>query len=193
MVGADSHRNRWQPYVRAGQDCAHTRERQRAGCVYGTQNGMRDWRANQAHPQLARALLVVGEVAGARKQPGILEPPHAAADVAHQLPARASAAARTARRMLWYPVHRHRFDATTSRISSSVGDGVSRRNAVISIRKPGVQKPHCSPWWSVNACCSGLSASGVPSASTVSTDLPSTWTPNIRHERAGIPSTSTVQ
>src|SRR6516165_2476744 len=89
--------------------------------------------------------LVTGEMADGRSSLGILEWPHAAADVAHQLPAWASAAARTARRMPWYPVHRHRFDATTSRISSSEGDGVSRRNAVISIKKPGVQNPHCRP------------------------------------------------
>ena len=144
-VGADSHRNRWHADVGAGQDRAYARKLQRVACIDGTQNGMRDRRADHAHPELAWALLVVGEMAGARKQPGILEPPHAAADVAHQPAARASAAARTARRMPWYPVHRHRFDATTSRISSSEGNGVSRRNAVTSIKKPGVQNPHCRP------------------------------------------------
>ena len=144
-VGTDSHRNRWHADVGAGQDRPHARKLQRVAYVDRTQNGMCDRRADHAHPELARALLVVGEMADARKQPGILEPPHAAADVAHQLPARASAAARTARRMPLYPVHRPRFDATTSRISSSEGDGVSRRNAVTSIKKPGVQNPHWSP------------------------------------------------
>ncbi len=41
--------------------------------------------------------------------------------------------------------------------------------------------------------CSGLSASGVPSASTVRIDRPSTWHTGIRQLFTGSPSTSTVQ
>ena len=52
------------------------------------------------------------------------------------------AASSTPSTMLWYPVHRQRFEATATRISSFVGDGLSCRNAYDDIMKPGVQKPH---------------------------------------------------
>ena len=59
---------------------------------------------------------------------------------------------------------------------------------------PGVQKPHCSPWHSANACCTGLIASGsLPMPSTVVIAWACADTANIRHERIGWPSTSTVQ
>ena len=66
------------------------------------------------------------------------------------------------------------------------------------VRKPGVQKPHCSPWHSENACCTGLSRpSAEPSTSvspsTVVISRSTAETANIRHERIGRPSTSTVQ
>ena len=55
------------------------------------------------------------------------------------------------------------------------------------VRKPGVQKPHCRPWHSRKACCTGPSSpSGRPSPSTVVTVV--AWprvTANIRHERTG--------
>ena len=59
--------------------------------------------------------------------------------------------------------------------------------------KPGVQKPHCSPWHSANACCTGLIASGsLPMPSTVVISWACAVTANIRQERIGWPSTSTV-
>ena len=60
-------------------------------------------------------------------------------------------------------MHRHRLPATISRASSRVGDGFSRRPAVIVVRNPGVQKPHCRPWQSLNACCTGLRDNPDPS------------------------------
>ena len=38
------------------------------------------------------------------------------------------------------------------------GSGLSRSSAVIEVTKPGVQKPHCSPWHSRSAACTGDSS-----------------------------------
>src|SRR4030095_16653335 len=57
----------------------------------------------------------------------------------------------------------------------------------------GVQKPHCSPWFSQNDSRSGWSLSPPASPSTVVTAQPSACTANIRQERAEAPSTRTVQ
>ncbi len=54
-----------------------------------------------------------------------------------------------------------------SRASSSDGSGLSSMNAAIVVRNPGVQKPHCRPWHSRNACCTGCMSAGVPRPSTV--------------------------
>ena len=51
----------------------------------------------------------------------------------------ALAAAWTARTMLWYPVQRHRFPSSPSRISSSVGFGFSSSSEIVAITNPGVQ------------------------------------------------------
>ncbi len=53
-------------------------------------------------------------------------------------------------------------------ISLSDGSGWSARNAVIVVRNPGVQNPHCSAWHSMKACCTGDSSPpGPASPSTV--------------------------
>ena len=78
-----------------------------------------------------------------------------------------------------------------SRISSSVGFGWSRRNAVTDTTKPGVQKPHCRPWWSRNAACTGESSRrATPMPSIVVTSAPSACTANTRHDRTASPSTA---
>lgn len=41
-----------------------------------------------------------------------------------------------------YPVHRQRFEATRSCIDRTSASGFCRRNAVASIKNPGVQNPH---------------------------------------------------
>ena len=41
---------------------------------------------------------------------------------------------------------------------------------------PGVQKPHCRPWFSWKACCIGCSSPFVASPSMVVTVAPSAWT-----------------
>src|SRR5450756_2369989 len=99
----------------------------------------------------------------------------------------------------WYPVQRQRLPEIAARASASVGSGLSCRYAVMVVRKPGVQNPHCSPWHSMKACCTGLIVvAPVPSANRAS---PSTvviswsWavTANMRQERIGVPSIRTVQ
>src|SRR3546814_6832054 len=61
------------------------------------------------------------------------------------------------------------------------------------ITKPGVQKPHWSPWHSRSADWTGDSSpSGDAMPSTVVTSLPSACTANMRHERTAAPSTRTV-
>ena len=80
------------------------------------------------------------------------------------------------------------------RISSSVGTGLSARNAVTDTTKPGVQKPHCRPWWSAKACWTGLSdPSSGERPSIVVTSAPSAWAAKRRHERTAAPSRRTVQ
>src|SRR5262244_1286647 len=80
------------------------------------------------------------------------------------------------------------------RTSCSVGFGLSRRNSVSVVSIPGVQKPHCRPWLSRNASCSGLSLSGLgASPSTVVIEWPSACTASIRQERAERSSNRMVQ
>ena len=44
--------------------------------------------------------------------------------------------------MPWYPVQRHRLAEIASRISCSLGAGLSRSSSWASMSMPGVQKPH---------------------------------------------------
>ena len=66
--------------------------------------------------------------------------------------------------------------------------------AILDITMPGVQKPHCRPWWSWNACWITLSEpSGFAMPSMVVTSRPSQSTANIRQEFTELPSTRIVQ
>ena len=57
---------------------------------------------------------------------------------------------------------------------------------MIVVRKPGVQKPHCRPWQSANACCTGDRVpSGSVSPSTVVISAPSALTASSRQDRTG--------
>ena len=126
-----------------------------------------------------------------------------------------SAARSTDLTMFWYPVQRQRLPEIASLASASVGSGFSRRYAVMVVRKPGVQNPHCSPWHSMKACCTGLivvvvafvvvfvpvkvavplSVASTRAANPSTVVISSSWavTANIRHESIGAPSTRTVQ
>src|SRR5215213_3937335 len=58
---------------------------------------------------------------------------------------------------------------------------------------PGVQKPHCSPWFSRKASCIGCSVPLLARPSMVSTVLPSASQANIVHAFTAFPSTCTTQ
>ena len=57
---------------------------------------------------------------------------------------------------------------------------------------PGVQKPHCRPCWSQNACWSGWRVAPSAMPSMVLTSRPSAWTASIVQDLALSPSTWTV-
>ena len=57
---------------------------------------------------------------------------------------------------------------------------------------PGVQKPHCRPCWSQNACWSGWRVAPSAMPSMVLTSRPSAWTASIVHDLALSPSRWTV-
>ena len=57
---------------------------------------------------------------------------------------------------------------------------------------PGVQKPHWSAWWRLNASWSGESIASPASDSTVSTVEPSAWTASRQQPRTETPSRRTV-
>src|SRR6266849_5136991 len=86
----------------------------------------------------------------------------------------------------------HKLPDSASRISSSVGCGLSASSSWLATIMPGVQKPHCSPKSARNAACNGLSPSGGVSPSMVVTARPSSCAANSRQLRAERPSTSTV-
>src|SRR5690606_41727318 len=92
-----------------------------------------------------------------------------------------------------YPVHRHRFADIRSRTSCSVGVGFSVSNSWAIIKNPGVQNPHCNAWFSENAFCKACRSSPSARLSTVCTSQPSPWAASIKHDRAVLPFTSTVQ
>src|SRR5438874_8523237 len=96
--------------------------------------------------------------------------------------------------MFWYPVQRQRLPSSSARIvfSSALGCLCTRSIALITI--PGVQKPHCRPWHSLNAACIGCS---VPSAaarpSMVVISAPGCCTASVLQALIARPFTSTVQ
>ena len=57
----------------------------------------------------------------------------------------------TALTMLTYPVQRQMLPLIAQRTSSSDGSGLSSSRAAPVSIIPGVQNPHCSPWFSLNA------------------------------------------
>ena len=86
-----------------------------------------------------------------------------------------AAAARTDSTIPWYPVQRQRFPRSACRISSSLGDPLRESRSAAVRMMPGVQKPHCSPWCSTNARCSGCSSPSDARPSMVVISRPSAW------------------
>src|SRR5207253_11072928 len=110
---------------------------------------------------------IVGEAAMTAEQTVILDALHGGAEPTrgHSAPSppfptsgEDSAAARsTERRIDAYPVQRHRLPAIPSSISCAEGLGCCASRPTTDITNPGVQNPHCRPWHSWNACCTGCS------------------------------------
>ena len=82
-----------------------------------------------------------------------------------------------------YPVQRQRFPASASSISWRVGFCLARYSAYSDITNPGVQKPHCEPWFSTMARWTGCRPPSSPrNPSTVISSLPSIVGKNCMHE-----------
>src|SRR5438552_3847379 len=86
-----------------------------------------------------------------------------------------------------------RLPPIASRISASLGAGLRSSSSCATTIMPGVQKPHCRPWHTRNASCSGLSPAAGVRPSIVVTAAPSHWAASSRQARALQPSTRTVQ
>src|SRR5262249_60139912 len=102
---------------------------------------------------------------------------HALTPASADVPDSFSAASSTAPTMLWYPVQRQKLPSSPARTSCSVGCGFSASRLVATITMPGVQKPHCKPWFSRNACCTTpREPSSLTTPSAVVTARPLAWT-----------------
>src|SRR3954462_7623604 len=66
--------------------------------------------------------------------------------------------------------------------------------SIALIPMPGVQKPHCSAWFSRNASCIGCSLSALSARPSIVVTLPpSTWTARIVQDLIDLPSIWTTQ
>src|SRR3954469_10625317 len=66
--------------------------------------------------------------------------------------------------------------------------------SIALITMPGVQKPHCSAWFSRNASCIGCSLSALSARPSIVVTLPpSTWTARIVQDLIDLPSIWTTQ
>jgi hypothetical protein len=105
--------------------------------------------------------------------------------------------------MFSYPVHRQTWPDIASRTSAADGRGLLSSSHRAVIIMPGVQKPHCSPWHSAKASCTGSSAPPPPcplppcppaaSPSTVVTRRPSAMTASTVQDLTGVSSSHTTQ
>src|SRR6267378_156505 len=100
---------------------------------------------------------------------------------------------RIAFKMFWYPVQRQVFPAMALRICCSVGLLFLLSRCSVERSSPGVQNPHCSPWHSAKAFCTGCSAPSRASPSTVVISLPSAIGANSVQDFTVRPFSSTVQ
>src|ERR1700704_3567979 len=95
--------------------------------------------------------------------------------------------------MFTYPVQRHRLPEIAWRISSSLGFLLRSSSALVVMSMPGVQKPHCSPCFSVKPSCTAWSLPPCSSPSTVVIFAPSACTASTVQDLTGWPSRCTVQ
>src|SRR5919198_388911 len=96
---------------------------------------------------------------------------------------------RIASSIFGYAPQRHRLPAIACRISSCFGLGFAATSAEAETIWPGVQKPHWRASARTNAATSGCSRS----PSIVVTSRSPTVCASVMHDRAGMPSRSTVQ
>src|SRR6266436_8450499 len=71
--------------------------------------------------------------------------------------------------------------------------GVFDNRCTVDSSSPGVQKPHCSPWHSANACWTGCNSPSLESPSTVMISPPSAIGANIVQDFVVRPFSRTVQ
>jgi hypothetical protein len=95
--------------------------------------------------------------------------------------------------MFSYPVHRQTWPDIASRTSAAVGSGLLSSSQRAVIIMPGVQKPHCKPWHSAKAVCTGSSAPCFARPSTVVTRCPSAMTARTVQDLTGMSSSHTTQ
>ena len=124
-----------------------------------------------AQVQGARDVEIVGELGLAREQGGIFPAQPALADDRRgcgfggrhrSAPAHASAAARTALDDVVVPGAAAEVALQPdAHLPLASGSGFSSSKLVAAITMPGVQYPHCRPWFSMNACCIGCNCPSV--------------------------------
>jgi hypothetical protein len=95
--------------------------------------------------------------------------------------------------MFSYPVHRQTWPDIASRTSAAVGSGLLSSSQRAVIIMPGVQKPHCRPWHSMNPCWTGSSWPFLARSSTVRTERPSAIAASTVHALTGVSSSHTTQ
>src|ERR1041385_1821849 len=79
-------------------------------------------------------------------------------------------------------------------VCSSSSLPLRRTMSTAVITMPGVQKPHCRPWFSRNASCIGCNGpSGAASPSMVSTAPPSAWSASVVQDFTAMPLRWTTQ
>ena len=95
--------------------------------------------------------------------------------------------------MFSYPVHRQTWPDIASRTSVAEGSGLWSRSQRAVIIMPGVQKPHCRPWHSMNPCRTASSRPSRSRSSTVRTMRPSAIAASTVHALTGLWSSQTTQ
>src|SRR5580704_1904593 len=102
-------------------------------------------------------------------------------------------AATTDSKIFMYPVQRHKFPESPSRICASLGCGKRANKFTAAKIIPGVQIPHCAPPCVINACCTAWSVSPFAKPSMVRILAPSACNAGTRQLFTSCPSISIAQ
>src|SRR5262249_22463593 len=96
--------------------------------------------------------------------------------------------------MLWWPGQRPGLPSSSPRVGLPARSlPLRRRMSTAVMIMPGVQKPHCRPWFSRNASCIGWSLSPSARLSMVRTSVPSAVSTSMVQDFTAIPLTCTTQ